>query len=388
MTILAILSRVPYPLEKGDKLRAYNLLKHLSKNNKIILFCLSDKTVHTDAVKRLSEFCESVHIYRISIISIIWGVIIAFFKGLPLQTGYFYNYFAKRKLINLINKTKPDHIFCQLLRVAEYIKDINISKTIDYQDVFSKGMQRRAEVSPWFLKPLLILEYKRLYKYENKVFDIFDNKLIISEPDKELIQHPKKNEILIIPNGIDIEYFKPKDTKKEFDILFTGNMSYLPNMLGAEMLALEILPLLHKIYPDINILLAGANPAQRVKALKTEKVFISGWVDDIRESYNKSSIFVAPMMIGTGLQNKLLEAMAMGLPCITTALANNALEAKENEEIIICKTAKEFADAIIRLKKDRIFANNIAKAGKEFVINKYKWDVQASTIEQIIKTKL
>lgn len=384
MTILAILSRVPYPLEKGDKLRAFNLLKQLSKSNKIILFCLSDKAVHADAVSQLSEFCDSVHIYHISIFSIIWGVILSFFKGLPLQTGYFYNYFAKKKLKQIVDETKPEHIFCQLLRVAEYVKNFDIPKTIDYQDVFSKGMQRRAEVSSWFLKPLFLLEYKRLFKYENKIFEIFDNKLIISEPDRVLIPHPEKKDIIVIPNGIDTEYFKPNKVKKEFDILFTGNMSYLPNVIGAEMLALEILPLLHIKKPDIKLLLAGANPASRVKALQNDKIFISGWVDDIRECYNKSSIFVAPMMIGTGLQNKLLEAMAMGLPCITTSLANEALGAKENFEILVSNTPKEFAENIIKLMDNVEYADTIAKAGQSYVINKYRWDLQANIINEIL----
>lgn len=384
MTILAILSRVPYPLEKGDKLRAFNLLKQLSKTNKIILFCLSDETVHADAMSQLSEFCDSVHIHHISIFSIIWGVILSFFKGLPLQTGYFYNNLAKKKIKKIVDRTKPDHIFCQLLRVAEYVKKIDIPKTIDYQDVFSKGMQRRAEVSSWFLKPLFLLEYKRLLKYEKKIFDIFDNKLIISEPDRDLIPHPKKNNIVIIPNGIDTEYFKPVKTTIEFDILFTGNMSYMPNVIAAEMLALEIIPLLHIKNHDIKLLLAGANPASRVKALKSDKIFISGWVDDIRECYNKSSIFVAPMIIGTGLQNKLLEAMAMGLPCITTPLANKALGAKENFEILVSNTPKEFAKNIIELINNVEYSNKISKAGQAYVINKYRWDVQANIIQEIL----
>ncbi len=386
MTILAILSRVPYPLEKGDKLRVFHLLKHLGQNHDIVLFCLNDTTLHPDAINQLSTFCKSIHICNISKLNISQGIINAFIKGLPLQTGYFYNKSAKRKLDKIINEIKPDHIFCQLVRVAEYVKNIDIPKTIDYQDVFSKGMKRRADISPWYLKPLFLLEYKRLHKYENRIFDMFDNKIIISKPDRDLIPHHLNKEITVIPNGIDTDFFKPSYAIKEYDILFTGNMSYLPNVISAEMLVKEILPLLHKKDKTINLLLAGANPSARVMSLKSKNVTVSGWVEDIRSCYNKSSIFVAPMQIGTGLQNKLLESMAMGMPCVTSKLANTALGAKENEEIIVCEKVSEYVDAIWKLKNDKDFFNKIAIAGQSYVAKNYKWDVQAKILENIIKS--
>ncbi|HRS53527.1 MAG TPA: glycosyltransferase [Bacteroidales bacterium] len=389
MKLLVILSRVPYPLEKGDKLRAFYFLKFLAKNNELILFCLDDnKNIHPDAINELRKICKSINIFHISKFSILKGIIYSFFKGLPLQVGYFYNKHAKKLLFQLIEQEKPEHIFCQLIRVAEYVKDINIPKTLDYQDAFSKGVKRRLNVSPFYLKPILKIEYKRLFNYENKVFDAFDNKIIISEADKELIPHHFKNDIIVIPNGIDTDYFNPDiinyDNDKQYDILFTGNMSYSPNELSAQFLAKKILPAVHKSGLNVNLLIAGANPSAKVKSLKTDKVFISGWVDDIREVYNKSRIFVAPMQIGTGLQNKLLEAMAMGLPCITSSLANKALGAKEGEEIIVCDTIKDYVEAILKLLKDDNLAYKIASAGRAYVKRKYKWIDAVDLIEKII----
>jgi len=385
MKILVVLSRVPYPLEKGDKLRAFHLLKHLSSNNDIVLFCLNDKRIHPDAVKELGSFCRRVEVFNLSKFSIAYGILKAFFKGLPLQTGYFFNAKAKRKLIKLAEQESPDHIFCQLIRTAEYIKGIQKPKTLDYQDVFSKGVERRIAISPWYFKPILQMELKRLVKYEAEVFSLFDSKTIISETDRDLIPHPLKHQIVVIPNGVDTDFFSPSVCEKEYDLLFTGNMSYLPNTLSAELLAGEILPLLHKSVPGINLMIAGANPSAKVAALDSEFVKVSGWVDDIRECYNKSRIFVAPMQIGTGLQNKLLEAMAMGMPCITSDLANNALGAKDGKEIMVCRTNEEYVSAIIKLKSEKEVADRIAAAGRAFVAGKYKWDVQAALLEHTFR---
>ena len=117
-------------------------------------------------------------------------------------------------------------------------------------------------------------------------------------------------------------------------------MSYPPNVNAVMYIAKEIFPLLLKHKPDIKLLIAGATPTNAVKSLANANIHVSGWMDDIRDAYNESSIFLAPLQIGTGLQNKLLEAMSMELPCITSALANNALKACDGEEILIGETPK------------------------------------------------
>ncbi|MCK4639192.1 MAG: glycosyltransferase, partial [Bacteroidales bacterium] len=312
MKILILLPRIPYPLEKGDKLRAFNHIKYLSKNNKITLFALNDSKVNKEkAFQALQPYCHSINFFDLSKFNIIFNVLLAFFNGKPLQTGYFFSRRAKKRINKIISETKPDHIFCQLIRVAEYVKNQNIPKTLDYQDVFSKGVERRIHTSPFYLKPFLKLEYKRLLKYENKIFDYFDNKIIISEPDRKLIPHPEKDKIVIVMNGVDTDFFKPINRKKEYDIVFAGNMGYPPNVNGVEFLVKQILPIVRRNKPEIKVLIAGANPDRKVIAVKSKNIHVTGWVEDIRECYAKARIFIAPMQIGTGLQNKLLEAMAM-----------------------------------------------------------------------------
>jgi len=383
MKIFVLLSRVPFPIEKGDKLRAYHQIRCLAKNNQIILCALSDSPVHPEAVKILADFCSEIHIIPIRKTGMIWNVIKAFFNGKPIQVGYFYRCNVQKKVNALIQQCKPDHIYCQLTRVSEYVKDINIPKTLDYQDIFSMGARRRAELSASLPKMFFIMEYKRLLRYEHDIFDKFDHKTIISLPDRDLLPHPSRSEVAIIPNGVDHEYFSPAKMGKTHDIVFTGNMGYPPNIDAARFIAEAIFPLVLKQFPKATLLLAGANPHTKVLALHTSNITVTGWLPDIRDSYAASRIFIAPMRIGTGLQNKLLEAMAMELPCITSILANQALGAKENEEILVGTTAEEYANHIIHLLKDNFYADNLAKKGHAFVRKEFSWESSTALLEAL-----
>ena len=384
MKLFVLLSRVPYPTEKGDKLRAFNHLKYLSQNNEIILCALSSTRIHPEALQKLKPYCSEIHIVRLCPWEILTGLIWAFFTGKPMQVGFFYSFFAKRKILKLIKATAPDHLFCQLVRTAEYVRKLRIPKTLDYQDVFSAGYKRMAEMSDFISRFFLMIESRRLARYERSVFEDFDNKTIISFPDRDLIQHTSREKIIVIPNGVDAEYFQPVLQEKDMDIVFTGNMHYPPNVDAACFLVKEILPIVLRTHPGVKVLLAGANPHQRVLSLHSGNVTVSGWVDDIRNSYASARVFIAPMQIGTGLQNKLLEAMAMGLPCITSPLANNALGAEEGSEILVGHYPAEYAEHICRLLDDAVFAQKIADRGRQFVLRTYDWNKTTNTLHQLM----
>ena len=387
MKIFVLLPRIPYPLEKGDKLRAFNQIKQLAKHNEIVLCALNDdpKVDEQQAFQALQPFCRSINFIGISKPQILLGLARAFFKGLPMQCGYFYNRKAAKKINALIEKHKPDMLFGQLLRVAEYIRKKDIPKCIDYQDVFSYGMKRRADIASLITRPIYNMEYHRLCRYEAAIFDDFDVKTIISEPDRDLIPHPKKDEILIIPNGVDHEFFAPQEREKKYDIVFTGNMSYAPNVNAVDYLANEILPLVWKQVPNAKMYVAGATPDPKVKKAACDNIIISGWLDDIRDAYAQSRIFIAPMRIGTGLQNKLLEAMSMGLPCITTPLANGSLGAENGKEILVGSNAEELAQHIITLLTDNDRAKQIAQAGFDFTNRVYDWGKATQIMEETMK---
>ena len=390
MKIFVLLPRVPFPLEKGDKLRAFNQIKQLAKHNEIVLCALNDngKVNEQDAFRALQPYCQSISFVKFNKLQVLLGLIRAFFKGWPLQCGYFYNRKAAKKVNALIAKHKPDILYGQLLRTAEYIRHKDIPKAIDYQDIFSYGMKRRADIASFVTRPIFNMEYRRLKRYEAAVFDDFDVRTIISAPDRALFPHDKRDEILIVPNGVDHEFFKPMEREKHYDLVFTGNMSYPPNVNAVEYLADEIMPIVWKTLPETKLYIAGATPDPKVKKAASDKIIVSGWLDDIRDAYAQSCVFIAPMRIGTGLQNKLLEAMSMRLPAITSPLANASLGAKPNEEILIGSNAQEMAQHIITLLTDKKKAECLAQAGFDFTNRVYDWGKATERMEEEMRKLL
>lgn len=386
MKIFVLLPRIPFPLEKGDKLRAFNQVKQLSKHHEIILCALNPdlKIDKQKAFQALQPYCVSINFIDLSKVGIVFNLFKSGLNGLPFQTGYFYNSKAANRINELIQQHQPGILYGQLLRVAQYIRKSNLPKAIDYQDVFSMGMKRRLDIGKWWMKPFFKMEYLRLKKYEAAIFDDFDVKTIISEPDRQLIPHPNRNEILIIPNGVDHDFFKPQICDKKYDLVFTGNMGYPPNINAVEYLATEILPLVWKQFPNAKMMIAGASPDIKVKKAACENIIVSGWLDDIRTAYSESKIFIAPMRIGTGLQNKLLEAMSMLLPTITTSLANGALQAKVNSEILIGDSAQELANQIITLLSNPKKAQQLAQTGYDFVHRNYDWEATTEILEKAL----
>ncbi len=383
MRLFFILPRVPYPTEKGDKLRAFHQIKQLSKHHEIILCALNDGDLHEDAIPVLQKYVKAIHIIPISKISIAFNLVKTLFSNKPLQVGYFYNTSSAARIRKLITEYKPDHLFCQLIRVAEYVKDIPIPKTLDYQDVFSKGVERRLATAPFYLKPFLKIEYNRLLRYEHDAFEAFDNRIIISEPDRDLIPHPGRDQIVVVANGVDTAFFRPMEHEKEYDLVFTGNMGYPPNIKSAEFLVNEILPEVIPYKHDLSLLIAGASPHLRVMVLKSAYVHVSGWVPDMRDCYASARVFIAPMQIGTGLQNKLLEAMAMQIPCITSPLAFQALNAREGEDILVAQTPKEYAAHVLMLLNNPDKARQIALNGYNFVHKNFSWEAETAKIEAL-----
>lgn len=385
MKILVVLPRFPYPLEKGDKLRAYYQIRCLAEHQDIYLAAMHDKSVSDDALNQLKPFCKEIFLLENNNLKRCWNMGRAFFKGLPIQCGLFYNKKNARQLDDIVRQVQPDHIYCQLFRMAEYVKDYSIPKTLDYQDVFSKGMARRADNSKGLVKWFFNMEHRRVARYESEIFDRFDHKTIITAVDRDLIPHPRREEIVVVPNGVEFDKFAYQGEKKEFDLIFSGNMGYAPNVDAAEYLVREILPPLRLKFPNLRLVLCGATPSPRVQALSSEHVIVTGWVDSMAEWYAKSRIFIAPMRMGTGLQNKLLEAMSMQLPCITSPLAAKPLiDADLHHAVVSCACTAEFVEEIIRLFEDEIHYQQLAEAGNQYVHQYYDWKSAVESLEELI----
>jgi len=383
LKIVFLTSRFPYPLEKGDKLRAYHQIKTLAKLHEVHLISISDITIPKTHFEKIYDITSHIHVVQITPLERYLSLIKCMFNKRPFQIGWFYAPKASEIIDTVIEKIKPDHIICQLPRMAEYVRHSNHLKTIDYMDSFGIGMLRRAQVANIWTSWLYKIEARRMLAYEAELSQDFNHLTIISQQDKDSFNFDKKNEMVVIPNGIDHNYFRYNENiTKEYDIIFIGNMGYLPNIEAAEYLVNQILPLCPKNY---KVCISGATPATRVLDLKNDQVTIQGWVDDIREAYSKGKIFVTPMWSGTGQQNKILEAMAMGVPCITSKLVNNAIGAQPNEEILIAETRDEFAQHIIELNNNPQLYQKIQTNAIKFVKDSFSWEQSTQKLSSIIQ---
>lgn len=383
--LVVLLSRFPYPLEKGDKLRAFHQIAELSKSFDIYLIAISEKEITSDHHKQLAQFCKEIHLVRITNRTILFNLFLSLISNKPFQTGYFFSYRGKNKINLLLQSIEPNYIYSQLIRTAEYVKNYHACpKTIDYMDALSKGIERRIDKAPWYAKWVFRSEAKRLKNYERVIFDYFEHKTIISDQDREFILHPNRNEIVSIPNGIDERFFDFTKTQARYDLVFIGNLSYAPNVEAVEYIATELLTK----NKQLTCLISGATPHSTIQkiARSNAQIELQGWIDDIREAYVSGKIFIAPMMIGTGMQNKLLEAMALGIPCITTSLANNAIEAVHNEHILVANTTDEFLAAINDLLTDLELYKRIATNGQAYIRENYSWKKSTQELAALISS--
>lgn len=390
MKIVILTPRVPEILDKGDKLRIFHQIKFLSTSNEIHLISLSTSKKRK-VNPELKQFIKSFHVISSTKLNRIFNLFYySIFKKLPFQVSYYFSKKNKSKIDKIISNIEPQLVYCQLIRTSEFVKYRKEVKIIDFMDCFSLGLKRRIKKSSIFFKKIVNVEYKRVKNYETKIFDHFNFKTIISEFDKKNINHENRNQIVIVKNGIDLNYFKRKSNNyNKKTIIFVGNMSYKPNILAAKFICEKILPLVNIKIKNTKVIIAGSSPTDEVKKLSklNKNIKVTGFISDIRTAYEKGTVFIAPMFIGSGLQNKLLEAMSMRIPCITTEIANNSLNATENE-IIIAKNEFEFANSCIDLFNNNQKTLKLIENGYKFVKTKYCWEKSTNVINKIIKNEI
>ena len=399
MKILVVLPRFPYPLEKGDKLRAFNQIKELSKNNDIYLFCVSHIRVAPSDVEAVQPYCRDLRIVHSPRLVNYKNVLRNYVRTKSLQLGYWDSRRARKALKAFHREVQPDVIYSQMVRTMPLVSRLDTPKVMDFQDALSMNVERRMEHARGLWHYILHFEFKMLRSTEYNSFKIFDALTIISEPDSDAIPHRRNGDIHIIPNGVDFEYFNTNtfthSNTHTFSLVFCGNMRYEPNIRAARYLAKDVMPLVWAEEPEARLLIAGAYPKHNVTELAeqpkvgdrkwSQRIVVSGSVPDIRESYVSGLMLAAPMQTGSGLQNKLLEAMAMGIPCVTTTIANDSLHATPGEEILIGDTPMEFAAHVVRLMRDTALRERLAAAGNRFVHEKYSWAAACAKLEAILE---
>lgn len=389
--VVVILSRFPYPLEKGDKLRAYQHLKNLAASgHEVHVVALSDVPVTAEHHAMVSPFCASITVLPLSFTTRVFNLLRSLVRGLPLQVGYFLSPNAQKRVSELLRTLQPDLVYCQLIRTASYFAEsgYRAPSVIDYQDAFSRGTEQRISSAPWYLLPLYKRELRTVRAYESRSAAWFNEHIIISEQDRAVMFGSDGSNVTILPNGIDTEHFAPQDVQKTVDVAFVGNMNYPPNVDAAVYLVNTIMPIVWQTMPHARVVIAGASPHRSVRALASERVEITGWVDDIRSCYAASRVFVAPMRIGTGLQNKLLEAMAMGVACVTTPISHEPVGARADAEIRVGDSPDSLAVHIMDLLAHDAERERLAEAGRNYVTTTYAMERTRTVLNDVFARAL
>ncbi len=387
-SVAVFTSRFPYPLERGDKLRIYHQIRVLSRQFEVYLFALTDRDVPPSHWAQVEQYCRQIRLYHIPKRRRLWNIVKGSLHGLPLQVDYFYDADVAAKMREDVERIGPDLLYFHLARMAPYAHHFIQPKILDYMDAFGWGMRHRRYRLPLWQQLLYVLESKWMEQYEAAIFARFDGHTIISRQDRERLplSPQQRQRIVIVPNGVDIFFFQPyMGLERRYDLCFVGNLGYPPNIHAARYLVRRILPLLRrKSSHPWKVLLAGARPHAQVRRLASTKITVSGWLEDIRHAYATSRIFVAPLFTGTGLQNKILEAMAMGIPCITSSMVNNAIGATDGETILLADTPEEFANKILLLHQDAVLYKGISDRARQFVEQRYSWEHKTQPLIDLI----
>lgn len=387
MKILVVLPRFPYPLEKGDKLRAFYQIRELAKRHQVYLFCITHQRVMPEHLQKLQPYCQQIRIVNSPKIVNMKNVVRNFLSTKSLQMGYWDSLRARKAYKAFEREVRPDVLYNQMLRTMTFVSRSNYPKVMDFQDALSMNTERRMDHARFLWHYILHFEFKMLRSTEYNAFKFFDALTIISEPDSEAIPQPKRegDKLHIVPNGVDTDFFKPLDRDKKYDIVFCGNMSYEPNVRASKYLVNEVMPIVWRTLPEAKLLLAGAYPKASVRELAGPRVTVSGYVDDIRESYASAKVFAAPLLTGSGLQNKLLEAMSMKLPCVTTSIANDSLHAQQGVQVLVGDTAQQFAQHLVSLLQNPESGASMAEQGYDFVHSNFSWEQSGLQLEEILQ---
>ena len=383
MKLLVLCPRFPYPLEKGDKLRIYHQLRILGRSHEVFLIALTDETIDPEHRKKVEDIVSHLEIFTLKKSTRMISLFKSVFTGVPFSVAAYYSPSIHKRITKLAKEFQPDHVYCQLTRMSEYAKNLPFPKTLDYMDAFGVGMERRAQVVSGPMAYIFKQEARRMRAYERSIYPYFDNHTVISDQDKHHIKTDDlKGEITVVRNGIDLDFFSPGIAEKKYDIGFVGNMGYPPNVDAAEYLIRKLKPILHEKYTYI---IAGARPDRRVKLLEGKSVTITGWIDDVRDAYAACKVFVAPLWSGTGQQNKILEAMAMGVPCVTSSAVNNAIGAEINKEIMVADSPEEFKSCIEQLMNDEAFYMDMRKNALMFVQRNSSWEQSIEVLTHLFE---
>jgi sugar transferase (PEP-CTERM/EpsH1 system associated) len=391
MRILYITPYVPSLI----RVRPYNLIKYLSLRGHLVtaLSLQSTEQEERDA-SELRRWCHRVETVKLTRQQSFWNCLKALPTMVPLQAAYCHSAAMQSLIRKVLAEEQFDIVHVEHLRGAHFGTAVTgVPKVYDSVDCISLLFERTLHNGPTPGSRLMArADLARTRRYEGRLVGQYAATLVTSPEDHEALQslvqqwgNPAAKMIVVLPNGVDLAYFAPQELPCQSDqVIFTGKMSYHANVAAALYLGQEIMPRVWQQRPDVRLQIVGKDPAPVVRALTTDpRIVVTGYVPDIRPFLANAAVSATPLRYSVGIQNKVLEAMSMGTPVVTTPQTCTALLAREGEHLLVGKSADDFASQVIRLLNDRELAARVGAAGRKYVEEHHDWNRLAAHLEEV-----
>jgi sugar transferase (PEP-CTERM/EpsH1 system associated) len=389
--LLLLIHRMPYPPNKGDKIRSYHLLKHVAQRYRVHLGTFVDDPADWQHVPTVQAMCASSHFASLNPALARVRSLGALARGRSLSLDYYRDAGMARWVDQTVAAHGIERVLVFSSPMAQYAdKYRGARRVIDFCDVDSDKWRQYADKKSWPMSWLYRHEARRLLAYEREVASRWDASLFVSGPEAELFRRlapESEAKIGHFSNGVDTDYFSPHHAHAspyapgERALVFTGAMDYWPNVDAVQWFAGEIFPQLRARFADLRFYIVGSRPTPAVQALAQQAgVVVTGTVPDVRPYIAHASVAVAPLRIARGIQNKVLEAMAMATPVVVSPQALEGIDAVPGTELVLAPDAAGFVQAVASLLEQQEHA--MGPAARARVERQYSWPSNLACIEE------
>lgn len=386
MNILFISPYPPSPI----RTRTFHFIFGLAKSgHQIHLLYLRLHPWELDASFELRKIGVIAERFDVSKLSSYRNCVLSLFSDTSLMSSYCSSEPLRKRVKELLSTNAFDIVHVEHLRTTQFIPEkIHLPVIFDAVDCMSAQYQEFYAAESSISKKILHgIEFQKLKRYEPKQLGRFHFAAVTTKTDREFLRHLGYDGTLrVIDNGVDATYFSPRENRRPYDLIFTGKMSYFANEHAALYLAKRIMPIVWEKLPRTTLCIAGNAPGRRVRRLaKDPRITVTGFVNDMRVPLSQAKISVCPLVVGTGMKNKILEAMAMGKPVVTTKKALGSLRARHGKEIIVAQNEQEFAVWSIKLLKEEKLRNKIGAAARNYIKKFHRWSDRVTQLEAIYR---
>jgi len=385
--ILMLAHRIPYPPHTGDKTRAFHIARHLARRHDLTLAFLVDERADLTGLAALRETVPAIEFARLwkpwSLLKGFGGLA----TGGSLSVPYFASHGLRGRLDARRTETPFDLVYASSTPMAQYVSGLGLPVVMDFVDVDSDKWRQYGERARPPMSWLYELEGRRLQDAEADITRWASLCVLATQLEESLLKSfAPWARTAVVSNGIDLSYYEPVRTQPaKPTVLFTGAMDYRPNVDAVSYFCSDILPQVRREIPDTRFYIVGLNPAPEVVRLgRMPGVTVTGSVPDVRPYYALASVCVAPLRIGRGIQNKVLQGMAMGLPLVVSGLAGRGLEAQAGRHFEVADDPTQFAAHVLRLLKTPTEGRTLGLNGRAFVEANYGWERSLFGLERLL----